>query len=158
MTDPNEGLVSFSAALDEGEIDLHKCPTVPNLWLHRDEPAPGIHRFTYALIVDGELRGISMIVAAEPVGRVPCFGIGYAVPEDLRGRGYGKLVAAGAIKEFRDGMANAGVKRLFIEAIVGIENMPSRAIAASVISEDFKETHDSVSGQPAVQFISDGVQ
>lgn len=153
MTDPNDALVSFTAAFRARSIMLAKCETVDDLWVHHDEPLKGVHRLTYAFIARREVKGIVIVTPVDPVDGVRCFGIGYAVPDVLRGRGIAKKIVADAIGELRHGLSEAGVKHFFVEAIISVDNQASQAVAAATISSERKPTKDSHSGNSAFQYM-----
>jgi len=155
MTDPHEGLVSFQQALDNGEIQLHACHTDRNLYVHVDQPAPEITRYTYTqLLADKVSTGISILVMVEPYKGLPCFQVGYAVPEKFRGQGIATDVLMASIKELRAGLSRNGVKvPLFIEALIDTTNASSIRVAEKVLGPSLKETTDEMSGTPAYQFM-----
>lgn len=155
MTDPHEGLVSFQQALDDGELQFHPCHTDKNLYVHVDEPTPEITRYTYTrLLADEVSTGISILVMVEPYEGLPCFQVGYAVPEKFRGQGIATDVLTASIKELRAGLSRSGVKvPLFIEALIDTTNTASIRVAEKVLGPHLKETADKITGTPAYQFM-----
>lgn len=155
MTDPHEGLVSFQQALDNRELQLHRCDTDKALYVHMDQPSPELTRYTYTrLLPDGVSTGISILVMVEPYEGLPCFQVGYAVPEKFRGEGVATDVLSASIKELRAGLSRNGVKvPLFIEALIDTTNAASIRVAEKVLGPHLKETADEVTGTPAFQFM-----
>ena len=65
MTDPTDGMVSFQQALLNGEIDLRPGELDPNLFVHADNPAPGVARITYVRLDRQTVKPFASIVATE---------------------------------------------------------------------------------------------
>jgi GNAT superfamily N-acetyltransferase len=151
MTNPYNALVSFQHALDLGSIDLQPCRTDPDLVIHLDTPN-GKTRMSHAYIEDGVVVALAMVVHDGFEDGLPCFDMGYAVHEDHRGRGLGRKIAAATAEAFQAGMDQAGVAAFHLEAVVGLENVASQHIAASVISQTPERITDSVSGLPAWKY------
>lgn len=153
MTDPHDALVSFQAMLPLGVLQLHKCDLDPNLQVHRDEPAPGVQRLTYVYTDNEIVTALAMFVNVEPVEGRPCFMIGYAVPPEYQRQGRAKAIVRAAVAEVRNGFGRVRVLPLYVEAIVGKENLPSRKVAEATISKSPKALTDEVSGKPAFQYL-----
>jgi len=88
MVNPHDSLPSFQACVDQGTIELHPCKTDSDLQFHVDD-AGGQARFTYVFIEAGVVVALASVLPVEPMGGSPCFQIGYAVPEQHRGKGGG---------------------------------------------------------------------
>jgi hypothetical protein len=85
---------------------------------------------------------------------VPCIGIGYAVPEAYRNQGRAKEIVNAAILDFKRGLERGGQRRpFFVEAIVGVDNVPSQHVAAMVISAESEAMTDQRSGLPALRYV-----
>lgn len=154
MTDPHEGLISFQQALDENSLQLHQCDTDGNLYVHVDNPAPNVMRYTYTRLQDKVSTGISIFVMVEPYQDLPCFQVGYAVPEGLRGQGMATDILKASIRELRAGLTRARVNvPIFIEALIDKENKDSLRVAEKVLGSYVKETFDEKTGTPAYQFV-----
>ena len=153
MTDPHHALVSFQRAFKAGQIRLQKGDIDPDLYVHLDVPAPGVYRFSYVRLDNGVVRAFATLVRVEPIEGLPCFQVGYAVPERFRGRGRATDVLSSAIAELQNGMARNGHKRIAIEAIVGIDNPASMKVAERVLGGAPKEVTDEFSGKPALQYV-----
>ncbi|MBB4859436.1 hypothetical protein HNO88_002765 [Novosphingobium chloroacetimidivorans] len=154
IINPMDALKSFEPALKRGELQIESGRLDSSLLVHRDEPN-GEWRITYARMNGSAVAALAIIVPADPKDGAPVFQIGYAVPQHLRKRGLGKRIAQAAIDEFSSGMAGAGMKRFFFEAIVGAKNLASQKVAAQVIGGDAKRTKDEASGEAAFQYLKE---
>ena len=153
MTDPSEGLISFQEALRERKVAVQPCDLDKDLSVHMDQPTPGTIRLTYCRIVGGEVRALVMFVRAEPIDGLPCFQVGYAVPEAHRNQGLATSTLQSAIAELVHGMKRNGVTKFCVEAVVGTGNLPSLRVAEKVLTHDRTEATDEFSGEPATQFV-----
>lgn len=155
MTDPHEGLVSFQAALNDGSVRLHRCATDSDLYVHIDQPTPEITRYTYTRIAKPVVStGISILVMVEPYDGIPCFQVGYAVPEKFRGQGKATDILQASIKELRAGLSRSGAKMpIYVEALIDAENAISNRVAEKVMGPRVKETVDDMTGTPAFQYM-----
>jgi hypothetical protein len=150
MTDPSDALASFQQFLPQlelipGEID-------PTLSIHTDAPN-GETRLTYARVENGIVTAIAILFQAGFIDKSPCFQIGYAVPEALRGQKKAQEIVAAAIAEMQNGFGRAGIPTFYVEAIVGDDNPPSQHVAAAVLSDQPVAVTDSLSGLPALQYL-----
>ena len=103
-------------------------------------------RYTYVSLDDKKaVKAMVILSLAEPLNGLPCFGIGYAVPEKHRGHGHAKNAVAAVLREFKSGMKNSGMKEFYIEAIVGKDNHASNAVATASISTSRTEVTDNLS-------------
>ena len=151
MTDPLDGLNQLQYAIDNGFNELFPCELSPELQCISDQPN-GIQRFTYAEIKTGKIHAYSVFVVTENLNELPCFNIGYAVPETFRRRGFATSVLKKSIAELKNELARNNIKRFYLEAIVGTSNKASQKIANKLISQTPKECTDSESGQPALSY------
>ncbi|ANK92739.1 hypothetical protein AMK01_CH03316 [Rhizobium sp. N6212] len=152
MTDPMTALISFQQELKRGSIDLQRCETDPNLFVHVDRPA-GTPRFTYVKLDGKTVTAMAIFAVVEPIDRIRCFHLGYAVPEKLRGQGKGKDIVAASIKELVNGFSRTPITTFYIEAIIGADNDASHKIASKVLSGMPTPVTDEVSGLPAFQYL-----
>jgi hypothetical protein len=153
MTDPSDALTSFQQALLDDEIDnLRAGELDPNIFLHVDHPT-GAPRFTYVRLDDQSVTALAIMTPTEPMNDLPCFQAGVAVPEAHRGKGYAKSVLASAIAELRHGLPRNKIPAFYIEAIVSIDNEPSKRVAESTISTTPVAVTDQLSGLPALQYV-----
>lgn len=153
MTDPTDSLTSFQEHLPLGILPLQPCQLHPGVQVMMDEPAPGVQRFTYVTVEDGTATAMALFVNTEPMEGRMCLAIGYAVPEEYRRQGRAKAIVAAAIDELRNGFGRAGVLPIFIEAVVGRDNVASQKVAAALLSASPEEIVDEESGQPALQYV-----
>lgn len=155
LTDPSIGLKSFQSELAWGRIKIDRCRWEKDLYLHVDFPTNDRKdpRYTYVLLDEKKnVKAMVIMAVAEPLKGLPCFGIGYAVPEKHRGKGYAKKAVAAALREFRSWIKNARVNDFYVEAIVGVENDPSNAVASATISAERTEVVDSLSKTPCFRY------
>lgn len=152
MTDPFDALTSFQQVLLDGEINLQACELDPELFVHLDRPTD-VPRFTYVRLDRQTVTALAIIVPIEPMHGLPCFHVGVAVPEAHRGKGYATSVISAAIEELRHGLARNKIPSFYIEAIVSVDNEPSKRVAASTISTTPVPVTDQFSGLPALHYL-----
>lgn len=153
MTDPSDALTSFQQALPLGVLHLQPGDLDPTLLVHMDEPAAGVTRLTYVRIEGQTVTAMALFTPCDPIeGRV-CFAVGYAVPPSHRGQGRAKDVVNASLAELAKGFGRAGILPIYVEAIVGADNVASQHVAAATISAESKAVTDSVSGLPALQYV-----
>lgn len=152
MTDPSDAMKSFQAALSNGQLRLQQCDLDGDLFVHLDHPNDK-PRFTYVRLLDSAVTAFVMLVLADPIDGIPCFQIGYAVPEPCRRRGFARSAVSAAIDELKNGLARAGITTFFVEAVVGTDNSASQRVAVSTISGAPNGITDGVSGLPALQYL-----
>jgi hypothetical protein len=153
MTDPMAALNSLQQVIDNRLVVLQRCKVHRGLQLLLDEPAPGKTRFTYANISNGKVIAIAMFALADRVNGVPCFQLGYAVLESMRNTGLGEATVRKSIEEISKGFKATPLQRFYVEAIVGVSNIPSNKIATKILSPAPTECTDALSGQPALQYL-----
>ncbi|MCC8432879.1 GNAT family N-acetyltransferase [Reyranella aquatilis] len=152
MTDPAEGLTSFQAALDADIVTLQKGALDPNIHVHLDHPA-GSPRFTYVRLKGKTVTSLVMLVPVDHLDGLPCFQMGCAVPEKFRGQGLAQCTMLAALAELEAGLGRNGVSAFYVEAVVGIDNEPSKRIAEKVLSSNPEQVTDKFSGQPAYHYV-----
>ncbi len=152
MTDPADALTSFQEALLAGQVDLQKCDLDRNLFVHLDRPQ-GITRFTYVRLEGQTVTAMALLVMTEPMNGLPCAQAGVAVPEAYRGKGYAKSVLSAAIAELKHGLARNKIPTFYVEAIVSVDNEPSKRVAEATISKTPTPVTDQFSGLPALHFV-----
>lgn len=152
MTDPMNSLNGLQLALNAGTIQLSKCDVHPRLKVLLDLPN-NIARFTYAQVDGNSVQAVALLVMTEPVEGLPCFQLGYAVTESLRGQGIGSKITQQAIDELVNGLSRTPMKEFYLEAIVACENHASNNILKRLISEPPKPCKDGFSGEPAFQYL-----
>ncbi len=153
MVDPSDGLRSFQQELLLGTIELRPGIVDKDLYLHVDEP-DGEKRLTYVRLEGKTVTAFVNLVWSDPIEGVPCIGIGYAVPEAYRNQGRAKEIVNAAISDLKRGLERGRQRRpFFVEAIVGVDNIPSQHVAAQVISAESEAVTDQRSGLPALRYV-----
>ncbi len=152
MVNPDDALQSFQNELLHGGIQPQPCLGDPNLFIYTDRPL-GEPRITYARLKGKTVTAFVMFAFDDPIEGIPCFGIGYAVPEAYRNEGRAKEVVKAAIADLRDGLARSGRTVFYVEAIVGTNNRASQRVAEQVISDAPVAVTDKLSGLPAFQYV-----
>lgn len=147
ITDPMDGLTSFAPAFAAKKLEVEKCRLDPTIWVHLDSPQ-GTPRFTYVRARGHKVTAMVILVPVEPIEGVPCFGVGYAVPEDERGKGHATELVTAAIAELQAGFAVHGLTEFWVEAVVDQGNIPSQKVAAATLSSSPRPGTDSLSGTP----------
>lgn len=153
LTDPTKALLSLQRHLQSRSLVMQPGEIDPTIKVHVDQPN-GELRITYAYLVDNKVAAIAILTPSDPIEKgVACFGIGYAVHRDFRGQGLGKKIVRAAIDEFQHGMARNELLQFYIEAVVGIDNIPSQHVAAATVSPSPKPGVDKPSGAQVLQYV-----
>jgi GNAT superfamily N-acetyltransferase len=152
MTDPHDGLVSFQEAHTAGLTDINKGILDPDLFVHMDV-AGGEPRMTYVRIKKGTITAFVVFARAEPVEGLACFQVGVAVPKKYRNKGLAKETMEAAIRDLATGFGRAGLPPFYVEAIVSVDNEPSKRVSAAVLSKKPTPVTDGPSGEPALQYL-----
>ena len=152
LVNPMDALKTFEPALRAGAIEVQPGEIDQDILVHVDQPN-GKPRVTYARFKNGSLAALAIILPVEAYEGETCFQIGYAVPQHLRKRGYGKGIVRAAIAEFRGGMGRNGITSFYIEAMVGTKNVASQRVANAIFGEPIKATEDDHSGEPILQYL-----
>jgi RimJ/RimL family protein N-acetyltransferase len=152
MTDPSNALRSFQQALLRGETQLKRGFLDRDLYVQFDEPEGG-SRFTYVRMQGRTVTAFVEFVLCDPIEGVPCFGIGYAVPEAYRSQGRAKEAIGAAISEMQNGLGRIGIPAFYVEAMIGADNKASQRVAEQVISDTPVAVKDQISGLPAFRYV-----
>ncbi|SPO53204.1 protein of unknown function [Pseudomonas sp. JV551A1] len=67
-------------------------------------------------------------------------------------QGLGNRDTGAGLNELSNGLARHGVKRFYVEAVIGTSNLASIGVATRLLSDAPVPTMDSVSGEPALAF------
>ncbi|WP_104034058.1 hypothetical protein [Vibrio jasicida] len=129
-----EALNQFGYAFENQLIDVQVGEIHSDICLHFDRPM-GEVRFTYGLLVKGELSSVAVMTGSQPYKGKLCFDVGYATKEDKKRKGYGRDVMTKAIDELSNGMFRNGVRSFYLEMKVEASNLGSNAIASSIATE-----------------------
>lgn len=154
MADPHQGMLSFQQGLRAGILDLALVSPHKDLYSHFDVPAPGIGRLTYVRLSEDQ-RSVMAFLSCVMNGEVdgyPCVAFGYAVPADLRNRGLAKQIMRDVIQDQIRQARRAGHASVYIEAVVGVTNVPSQRVAEAVLAVEREQIVDSGSKQPAYRY------
>ncbi len=151
MIDPMEALTSLQAAINNGH-SLNQCELDPSISVVVDQPN-GITRFSYVRIEQKVVKALSLFAAVEPIDGIACFAIGYAVPSSHRNKGLATEIVEKGIAELGNGLGRNGVNKLYIEAIVGKENIASQKVSSKTISTEFYLVVDDCSGKDAFRYL-----
>lgn len=150
LTDPLQALLSLQAEIRKG-MPTHPTENYPSVRLVLDE-RNGRARYTYARLEHGRVKAMAMFVSMDKIDGIGCFQVGYAVPEAYRGRGWAIEILEQGLNELSNGLARHGVKRFYVEAVIGTSNLASIGVATRLLSDAPVPTMDSVSGEPALAF------
>lgn len=151
IADPMEALVSLQQAVRRESVTAQPAVLARGISVLVDQPN-GVLRYTYARIEHGRVKAIAIFIPHEPINGVPCFNLGYAVPETYRNRGWASEIVEQGIQELRHGLARHGVTSFYVEAVIGQDNLASQRVAHRVISDSPVGGTDSESGQPIFAF------
>ncbi|MER8562063.1 hypothetical protein [Mesorhizobium sp. M0578] len=99
------------------------------------------------------MTAIAILAVFEPIEGLPCFQLGYAVPEQYRNQGRAKAVVKAALAELQHGIANANIHTFYVEAVVGADNPVSQAVAAATISDQPEAGSDRFAEVPVLQYV-----
>lgn len=152
MTDPLAALISFQKAFKGGAISLQPGSIDPEVFVHMDQPNDST-RFTYVRLDRRTVTALAMLVQVPPLDGLPCFQLGYAVPEKYRAQGRAKGIVAAATAELERALTRNGVRAFCIETVVGSDNEPSMRVAAATISSFPVSITDELSGLPALHYV-----
>lgn len=154
LVDPSDTLPSFQQAMNTGAIHIHPCSLDKTLLHHFDYPQ-GKPRMTYVRLDEQkQVTALIQFLHVEPYEGERCFGVGWAVPTEFRGKGRSGKTFLDALREIRHVFLskNPG-KGFYVEAIVGIDNLASLKTAKKVFASDGTPGTDSYSGEPILQFV-----
>jgi len=115
-------------AVDQQIVDLNPCDLHKDISVIADRPT-GVLRYIYAKINVGQVESIALFVLIEPIKGIPCFQMGWATIESMRGRGLATEVTTKGLDELRTGLKRNGVKQFYLEAVISESNQPSNALA-----------------------------
>lgn len=143
---------SFQQALDAGGISLQAGALDRHLFVYMDLPNAEA-RLTYVRLDRRKVTAKVQFVRCDAVEGEPCFNVGWAVPEELRGQGRADEAFIAAAQELRHGLARNGISAFWVEGIVGTDNTASQRAAERVISAPVSTSTDSQAGVPVVQYM-----
>ena len=150
--DLNAALESFQHFLRLGQIWPQRVPHDPELYAYSDNPDGGA-RITYVQLDAKTVTAFACAAPCGPVDGVPCFKIGYAVPQALRNQGRAKKIVAAALAEMQRGFGRNGVPIFYVEAIVAADDLAAQRVAEQTIAAEPVPVTDETSGLPALRYI-----
>ena len=151
LTDPSAALKLFQADLLAGRLPLRLRGAIhSDLFFLFDEPN-GRRRFIYLTVDNDVITGLAILANVDRIGGKPCFQLGVAVPLSHRGQGRAKKLVQAALDELQHGCGNTHT--YYVEAVVGIDNVPSQKVAGSCISSAPHRIKDAVSGVAAFNYV-----
>ena len=151
MTDPMEALKNLQVEVGRG-LRFQPCELNSNMGVYMDQPN-GRTRLSYAIIEGEVVKALSLFVAIDPEEGVPCFTAGYAVAEGFRNNGLATTILQNSIAELKYGLGKNRVKRFYIDAIIGLDNIASQKVASKVISTKQEKIVDCYSGNDAYRYL-----
>lgn len=151
LPDVAGALESFQQALDAGDIHIQPGALDGELFVHMDRPN-GETRLTYVRLEHKKVTAMVQFIPCDKVEGEPCFSVGWAVPEELRGQGRACEAFIAAVKELRHGFAPY-MAAFWVEAVVGTDNIASQHVAEKVISVPISTDTDKFAGVPIVQYL-----
>ncbi len=150
MANPLVALRKFQAALNENPVDPSQLDL--GYLMMYDEPSIGRKRFSYAKIVDGIVQVVAIFGLADDLDGIPCYNLGYAVNESLRGRGLALEAINRGLNDLKEKLGLANMKTFYIEAIVDKTNLASVKVAEKFFSTRGKMTQERISGTRSLHF------
>ena len=152
MTDPHQSLLSLQEHVSNGTVILKHCPIHQHL-LYFDYNPPGEdYSRTYCLLDEETVIAILAYTFLPPCNEVPVIQIGYAVNEKSRGTGKAKEIIGLVLEELQAELDGTDLQSLYVEAVVGIENISSQHVAAKMLSTNPKPCKDALSDSDALHF------
>jgi GNAT superfamily N-acetyltransferase len=100
-----------------------------------------------------KVQAIALFGLTEPIQGVPCFQIGCAVAESMRGQGIGAKLLQQAIEELRHGLSRTPMKEFYLEAIVSTANVASNRMVKRLIADTPEPGIDHFSQEPIFQYL-----
>jgi hypothetical protein len=152
MTNPMDALVLLQEALDEGLVRMRACEIHRDVQVLLDHPK-GELRLTYAKVVAGVVQSIAIFVEAKPVQKVPCFGLGCAVIESVRGQGLATEIVMKAMDELQNGLKRNRIPQFYVEGVAAKSNAASNRLAKRLLSDSPRDGTDTISGEPVFAYL-----
>ncbi|MGV4878704.1 hypothetical protein [Acetobacter indonesiensis] len=154
LTDPMMAMVSFEKAIQNNEIFCSKSALYCDVFMYADEIDDYHKRFTYVCINEKVVISFANFVLVRFENKLPVFQVGIAVRESERGRGRAQYILAAGMAELKYGFSSAypGAE-LYIEAVVGLDNVASQCVAKKIIDHNPRRITDGISGLPALCYL-----
>lgn len=148
MDNPMNALLAFQQELNAGM-------PVNNLdasYVFRNDEYNGGKRYSYAIVIDGEVQALATFGQEEPINGVDCYSVNYYVNEKHRGRGLAVEVVNKGIKELRNDLALISVRKFIVDAIIDVTNVHSIRVAEKLFPGPGKTMKDYYTGVPSLYF------
>jgi RimJ/RimL family protein N-acetyltransferase len=154
MADPLNALKSLQEEMDAHNplVQPIRCERDKRLFYLIDEPSDGVLRLSYLRKNGLIVTALVQFIEADNYNGLPCYSIGYAVPDAYRGRGWAKDVVVSALAEFKF-FARHRLKRFYVEAVVSTKNIASQHVATAALGNNPKTGTDQGSGLPVFQYL-----
>ena len=152
MTDPSDALPLFQSALLADQIPLRPGSIDRQLFAAPDE-VNGKFRMSYLRLQGKVITALVQYVAIEPIDGLPCFHLGYAVPEQYRRQGIARGAVLAAFSEMENGYSRSWPRRFFVEAVISPDNTGSKKVAEALFRSPPESITDSVSGKLALRYL-----
>jgi hypothetical protein len=147
MTNPMDALTSLQAEIFNG-IPLRVCNINSELQMFVDQPN-GRHRFTFVKVESNIIKSFATYVFVSAKNKMPCVNIGYAVPPEYRQQGLATEIVEKSLNEVKAEFLQNGISSFYVEAVIGINNVASQKLAVKLLSDEYQEIIDDVSGERA---------
>lgn len=151
MTNPMDALISLQREVRRG-LEMQPCEKYPALRVTVDRPN-GYLRYTYARIEHGRIKALAILLMNDPVGGLPHFSLGYAVPDTYSNRGWASEIVKQSLEEMTLGLTRNGIGAFHLDAVVGHANIASQRVAAKIFDDAPIEIIDEESGEPALSYL-----
>lgn len=148
-----DSLNGFDQAMKAGSITPSRMAGNEKVLTLADMPAPGEPRITFARSKGAHVTAVVVATVGSPVEGEGCFHVGYAVREDQRGKGLAKSLLRDALTDISTNMRRKGLKAVWIEASVDMDNPASLAVARSELGVEPVEKMDESDGKPFWHFL-----
>lgn len=154
LVNPADALPSFQKAYEKGELQLQHCEAEKSFFVYADQPN-GELRLSYARIEAGQVTALVIYFNVPPINGLPCFQVGWAVPEAFRNQGRARRAVQASLRELDQGFAKRGIiPKFYVEAVVGADNEPSQKVAFATLSEKPEHGIDKFSGEAVLHYVT----
>lgn len=150
MGDPTIILESLQQAINEGmAIDPSELDS--GYKFYYDEPGDG-RRFSFVKIHDNEVQALAIFGLEDPIERLTCYNVGYAVKDSCRGRGLAVEAVNHGLDRLIRHLIKEGLSRFYLEAIIAQSNLHSINVTKKLFPAKPEPIIDGESGTPSFQF------
>lgn len=155
MVDPHEGFLDFQRALEEGRIKLEEIEPANNLYRYHELKGAGGQRMAYVSLGSDNQTITAYAVCALNgyIDGCPILALGYATPANLRNQGKASKIVKEVVRDTGREARRLGLPKMYIEAVVDIENIPSQRVAEKALGVKPDLCVESISGRPARRYL-----